>query len=124
MSTDFPDPPPDYLPDSPDDGDYLPEIYRSFRQRYPDASTALDALGGALDSSGPLDPVTRRLVKLGIAVGALSSGAVRSNARKALQEGASPDAVRQVAVLATTTAGFPTSVATLRWIDEVLDADR
>lgn len=124
VSTDFPDPPPEYAIDTPDDGDYLPEIYRSFRQRYPDASTALDALGGALDASGPLDPVTRRLVKLGIAVGALSSGAVRSNARKAVQEGASPDAIRQVAILATTTAGFPTSIAALAWIDEVLNADR
>ena len=121
MSTDFPDP--GGWNSSGDEGDYLPDVYVSFRRRYPVASSALDALGGALDASGPLDAVTRRLVKLGIAVGALSSGAVRSNARKALEEGASPDAIRQVAVLATTTAGFPTCVAALRWIDEVLNAE-
>jgi alkylhydroperoxidase/carboxymuconolactone decarboxylase family protein YurZ len=70
-----------------------------------------------------LDARTQRLVKLGIAVGAVSKGAVRSNARKALTEGATPEEIRQVAVLAVTTAGFPTAVASYAWIDEVLEAD-
>jgi 4-carboxymuconolactone decarboxylase len=123
MSTDFPDPPPGEPGDTLSDSNYLPDVYVSFRGRFPEVSDALDALGRALDASGPLDALTRRLVKLGIAVGALSSGAVRSNARKALDEGASPDSVRQVAVLAATTTGFPTSIATLAWIDEVLNAE-
>ena len=103
--------------------DHLPDVYVSFRQRYPDAAVALDSLAAAVDASGPLDARTQRLVKLGIAVGAVSKGAVRSNARKALAEGATPEEIRQVAVLAVTTAGFPTAVASYAWIDEVLEAD-
>ena len=123
MSTDFPDPSSDEARPQHGESDYLPDVYVSFRQRYPEAADALDVLGHALDASGPLDPRTRRLVKLGIAVGALSNGAVRSNARKALDEGATPDTIRQVAVLATTTTGFPTCIAALGWIDDVLNAE-
>jgi alkylhydroperoxidase/carboxymuconolactone decarboxylase family protein YurZ len=84
---------------------------------------AQDHLGAALDAAGPLDARTRRLVKLGIAVGALADGAVRSNVRKALGEGATAEEVRQVAVLAVTTAAFPTTIAALGWVDEVLAAE-
>jgi 4-carboxymuconolactone decarboxylase len=101
--------------------DYLPDIYVSFRDRFPDVARAQDQLGAALDAAGPLDARTRRLVKLGIAVGALAEGAVRSNVRKAMQEGAGAEEIHHVAMLAVTTAGFPTTVAALGWIDEVLD---
>jgi 4-carboxymuconolactone decarboxylase len=102
--------------------DYLPDVYVSFRSRFGDVARALDALGGAIDRSGPLDERVRRLVKLGIAVGRLAEGAVRSHARQALAAGATPEEVRHVAVLAVTTAGFPTAVAALGWIDEVVGA--
>lgn len=100
--------------------DYLPDIYVSFRERFPDVAGAQDQLGAALDAAGPLDARTRRLVKLGIAVGALAEGAVRSNVRKAMKEGASVEEIRHVAALAVTTAGFPTTIAALGWVDEVL----
>ena len=103
--------------------DYLPEVYVSFRHRFPQVASAQDGLGAALDEAGPLDARTRRLVKLGIAIGALADGAVHSNARKALAEGATAEEIRHVAVLAITTAGFPTSVAALKWIDEVLGTE-
>lgn len=102
--------------------DYLPDVYLTFRERFPDVASATDHLGAALDDAGPLDARERRLVKLGIAIGALADGAVRSNVRKALDDGASPDEIRQVAVLAVTTAGFPTAIAALGWVDEVLAA--
>lgn len=103
--------------------DYLPEVYVAFRERFPDVAGAQDRLGAALDAAGPLDPHTRRLVKLGIAIGALAEGAVRSNARKALGEGATPEEIRHVAVLAVTTAGFPTTSAAMAWVDQVLEAE-
>lgn len=102
--------------------DYLPEIYTRFRDGYPEVAAALDGLAAAADGAGPLDARTQRLVKLGIAAGALAEGAVRSNARKALDEGAAPEEVRQVAILAITTRGFPAAVAALGWVDEVLAA--
>ncbi len=102
--------------------EYLPRAYTDFRSAYPGVAAALDGLGSASAASGPLDSKTQRLVKLGIAVGALAEGSVRSNARRALAAGATADEVRQVAVLAITTVGFPTSIAGLGWVDEVLSA--
>lgn len=102
--------------------EYLPDVYLSFRERFPDVASATDQLGASLDEAGPLDARERRLVKLGIAIGALADGAVRSNVRKALGDGATPDEIRHVAALALTTAGLPTTVAALSWVDEVLGA--
>jgi len=102
--------------------DHLPGIYVRFRDDYPGVAAALDGLGEAVDGAGPLDERTARLVKLGLAVGAVAEGSVKSNARKALAAGAAPADVRQVAMLAITTCGFPTAIAGLGWIDEVLTA--
>jgi alkylhydroperoxidase/carboxymuconolactone decarboxylase family protein YurZ len=102
--------------------DHLPDVYLGFREHYPKVAAALDGLGEAVDGAGPLGERDVRLVKLGLAVGALAEGAVKSNARKALAAGASPDEVRQVGILAITTCGFPTAIAGLGWIDEVLRA--
>lgn len=104
-----------------DDGvEYLPDIYVGLRDRYPEVARALDGLGAAGETAGPLDAREQRLATLGIAIGALAKGAVRSNVRKALGVGATPDEIRHVAVLAITTAGFPAAVAAMGWIDEVL----
>jgi alkylhydroperoxidase/carboxymuconolactone decarboxylase family protein YurZ len=48
---------------------------------------------------------------------------VRSNARKALALGVEPDQLRQAALLAITTVGFPNAMATLQWIEEILVTD-
>lgn len=65
-------------------------------------------------------PLGPWLTSLGIAIGALAEGSVRSNARRALAAGASSDDIRQVALCAITTRGFPTAIAALGWIDEVI----
>ena len=62
-------------------------------------------------------------MKLGLAIGAAAEGSVRSNVRKAIAAGATADEVRQVALLAITTCGFPLAIAGAGWIDEVLDAE-
>ena len=103
--------------------DYLPNVYRRFRADYPDVATALDGLAEAVERTGPLDERSARLIKLGLAVGALAEGAVRSNVRKAVAAGAPPEAVRQVGVMAITTCGFPAAIAAIGWIDEVLAAE-
>ena len=102
--------------------EHLPKVYLRFRNAYPDVAAALDGLGEAADAAGPLDERSARLVKLGLAIGSSSEGSVRSNARKALAAGATPEEVRHVAILAFTTCGFPAGIAGLGWIDEVLDA--
>jgi 4-carboxymuconolactone decarboxylase len=103
--------------------DYLPDVYTDFRHAYPDVAQALDALGAAAGAAGPLEERAQRLVKLGIAIGGLAEGAVRSNTRRALELGISADELRHVAVLAITTASFPTAIAGLSWIEEVLETE-
>lgn len=102
--------------------DYLPDAYTSFRTRNPSVATALDALASTVDGAGPLDDRSRRLVKLGIAIGSESDGAVRSNVRKALALGLTEEELRHAALLAITTCGLPTATAATTWIDEVLSA--
>lgn len=100
--------------------EHLPNVYLRFREGFPNVANALDGLGEAVDTAGPLDERTARLVKLGLAIGASAEGAVRSNARKAVAAGATPEEIRQVALLAITTCGFPAAIAGAGWVDEVL----
>jgi alkylhydroperoxidase/carboxymuconolactone decarboxylase family protein YurZ len=44
---------------------------------------------------------------------------VHSHCRQALAEGVAPEALKQVALLAIPTLGFPRSVAALSWIEDV-----
>lgn len=102
--------------------DYLPDVYLRFGDRFPDVASALGQLGRSTETAGPLDKRSQRLVKLGIAIGALSEGAVRSNVRKGLDEGVTAEEVHHAVTLAITTVGFPASIAALGWVDEVLEA--
>ena len=100
--------------------DYLPEIYQQFERRFPKVKDSFDALGAAEHDAGPLAEKERRLVKLGIAVGAESEGAVRSHVRKLLGIGASEEEILHTIILALTTIGFPATNAALSWAEEVL----
>lgn len=102
--------------------DYLPDVYEDFRRAYPELARAYDALGDQLHRAGPLDKRARRLVKLGIAVGAGAEGAVRSHVRKALDEGVARAEIEHAIVLSFTTAGFATMMASLKWAHEVFAA--
>jgi alkylhydroperoxidase/carboxymuconolactone decarboxylase family protein YurZ len=99
---------------------HLPQIYLAFREAHPEVAQALDELGRTTEQAGPLDARMQRLVKVALAVGSLAEGAVRSNVRKALAAGDTPAEIRHVALLAITTCGFPTAMAGLGWIEEVL----
>jgi len=100
--------------------EYLPEIYQRFEQRFPAVKAAFDELGASEHAAGPLTEKERRLVKLGVAVGAASEGAVRSHVRKLLGIGASPEEILHAVVLALTTIGFPQTNAAVAWAEEVL----
>jgi len=99
---------------------YLPETYKGFKQQFPEIAKSYDALADGCHGWGPLDEKTRRLVKLGIAIGLNSDGAVRSHARRALEAGVSPDELHHAVLMALTTAGFPTMIAAMKWVEEVI----
>lgn len=92
-----------------------------FAKDFPEIWDAYAALGKSCADAGPLGSDTRRLIKLALAIGAGSEGAVHSHTRQALAEGASVESLRQVAALAITTLGFPAAVAALSWIADVTD---
>lgn len=91
-----------------------------FAKLFPSVWDAYQALGQASAQAGPLDASTRRLVKLALAIGARSEGAVHSHCRQALAEGQSPEELRQVVVLAITTLGFPAAMAAFSWLGDVV----
>lgn len=98
----------------------IPGRFLRFQQQYPEVSKAYAALGEATQAAGPLDARTRALTKLALAMGARMEGAVHSHTRKALEAGCSAEEVRHVALLATTTLGFPHMMAALSWVDDVI----
>ena len=97
----------------------IPGWYKEQRKRYPKVFEAYEKLGEATLAAGPLDGKTRALAKLGIAIGSRHEGAVHSHARKSLEAGATVDECRHVALLSTTTIGFPSMMAALSWIEDV-----
>ncbi len=103
--------------------DELPSGAGEVARAYPDVWNAYAALGKACAEAGPLDGRTIRLVKLALAIGALSEGAVHSHTRRAVAEGVAPELLRQVALLAIPTLGFPQGVKALSWIEDIIDPE-
>ncbi len=100
----------------------LPKPYQRFRRQHPGVVAAHEAMGAACAETGPLDAKTRELVRLAIAIGGRTEGAVHSHARRALEAGATPAEVRHVVALAAPTVGFPAAVAASTWVEDVLPA--
>ena len=99
----------------------LPDFLEGVIKQYPEVWKAYQDFGEACSNAGPLDEKTVRLVKLALAVGAKSEGAVHSHTRRALRQGISPEELRQVALLAVTSIGWSPSMAALSWIQDVVD---
>lgn len=99
----------------------LPSGAGRVADEYPDVWQAYSVLGRACSEAGPLDARTRRLVKLALAVGAGSEGAVHSHVRRGLEEGVSAQELKQVAMLGIPTLGLPAAVAALTWIEDVTE---
>ncbi|MCC7265342.1 MAG: carboxymuconolactone decarboxylase family protein [Candidatus Latescibacteria bacterium] len=97
-----------------------PRAYRDFVTRFPQLGAAWDLINEA-GAAGPLDERTCRLIKLGIAIGALREGAVHSGVRKALGLGITPAELEQVVALAAGTLGLPATVAAHTWVKEVIE---
>jgi alkylhydroperoxidase/carboxymuconolactone decarboxylase family protein YurZ len=98
----------------------VPKRFREFGRRYPAIAAAYESLAKATQEAGPLDTKARCLVKLGIAAGAWREGAVHSHTRRALDAGCTPEEIRHVVLLATTTLGFPSMMAVMTWVEDVL----
>ncbi len=100
---------------------YLPEKYKSFASQYPEIFESYKKMGTLVRESGPLDEKIQNLVKLGIAVGSNSRGAVMSHTRKALDTGATEEEINHAILLALSTTGFPNMIAAIHWAGDVIE---
>jgi alkylhydroperoxidase/carboxymuconolactone decarboxylase family protein YurZ len=96
-----------------------PAAFTGFAERYPELKQAWETIGKA-GKKGPIDAETARLVKLGVAVGAMREGSVHASVRKALAQGISREAIEQVIALAAGTIGLPSAVAVFTWVRDVM----
>ena len=101
-----------------------PQQYTNIMQKYKGVIKALDGLGKAAKSAGPLNRKQSELIQLAAAAAIHSEGSVHSHTRRALAAGAKPDEIRHAIILLTSTIGFPTVSAALSWADDVLERKR
>ncbi|MEX1256190.1 MAG: carboxymuconolactone decarboxylase family protein [Gemmatimonadota bacterium] len=94
-----------------------PQTFKEFAAQYPKLAEAWEKIAQA-GGDGPLDKKTARLVKLGVAMGAMREGAVHSSARKARAIGITQEEIDQVVALAAGTLGLPSTVAVWSWVNE------
>jgi 4-carboxymuconolactone decarboxylase len=87
----------------------------------PEAKKSFQSLRDAVIKSGPLDSKTCELITLGAFATARIEGGFKTHARRLLNDGVSPEALRQ-AVLVTFGATTTLTVAldALHWIDDVV----
>ena len=97
-----------------------PAMYDKFSERFPGLREAWDKIGEA-GKGGPIDERAARLIKLGIAIGAMREGSVHSAVRKARAMGISREELEQVVALAAGTIGMPSTVAVYSWILDELE---
>lgn len=100
-----------------------PTPFQEFRKRNRAIVAAYERLSEVCHESGPLPANIRTLVKLGMAIGARHEGAIHAHTRLARAAGWPDSALRHVALLATTTLGFPAMMAAHRQIEDVLSGD-
>lgn len=101
----------------------LPHSASKFASEYPEVWQAFNQLGNQCHQAGPLDEKTRRLVKVGLAVGAGLEGGTHSAVRNAVDAGITADEIRHVVVLSITTLGFPEAIRAMTWVDDCLSKD-
>jgi alkylhydroperoxidase/carboxymuconolactone decarboxylase family protein YurZ len=99
-----------------------PQLHEEFVGRYPELNQAWQMIAEA-GRQGPLDDKTARLVKLGVAMGALREGPVHASVRKALAMGITRDEIEQVVALAAGTLGLPATAAVYSWVRDLVRED-
>ncbi|NOY69972.1 MAG: carboxymuconolactone decarboxylase family protein [Deltaproteobacteria bacterium] len=100
---------------------YLPASFTSFQKKFSDVYSHYEALTKACRVHGPLDRKQQDMIKLGIAIGQQSKGAVMSQTRKALSSGATAEEIEHALLLSLTTVGFQAMIAAMGWVNEVIE---
>lgn len=96
--------------------------YLRLKKSEPAFIKALDELGSAARKAGPLDEKTVQLIQLAAAAAIGSEGSVRSHVRRALEDGAKAEEIRQALMVLATVVGLPNVLVAIGWADEVIAA--
>ena len=99
----------------------LPKRFEKFQKDFPEIAKAYENLGTTVHKAGPLDNKIRALIKLAISTGAGMEGAVHSHTRKAIEAGCSKEAIKQTVMLALPTIGFPSTMAVMSWVEDIIE---
>jgi 4-carboxymuconolactone decarboxylase len=97
------------------------KVYEKIEKSHPEIFSAVESLGDAVRSAGPLDKKTTQLIQLAAAAASQSEGSVHSHTKRALAEGASRAEIEHTLLLLISAIGFPKSAAALSWAYDVLD---
>ncbi|MCB2188910.1 MAG: carboxymuconolactone decarboxylase family protein [Deltaproteobacteria bacterium] len=98
----------------------LPKPYVKFKDEFPAIHEDLERLGQHVREYGPLSTRDFHLVKLGLAFATESRGGVKSQVRRALEDGFTVEEIKHAALLCLPTIPFASMVASLGWVEEVL----
>jgi len=101
----------------------VPERFRTFCERHQGIAEAYENLASECRNAGTLGARDQALARLGVAIGTQIEGAIRSQTRKALDTGLTPDEIRHAIVLSITTIGFPRMMAALTCVEDLLEAN-
>jgi len=99
----------------------IPNHYESLKNRFPGVMEALQSLGSAVRSEGPLDRKTGHLIQLAAAAVSQSEGGVHSHTRQALESGATTEEIYHTLILLVSPVGFPKVAAAISWVDDIIN---
>lgn len=94
--------------------------YETVKKYHPEYLEAVEKLGLQVKSEGPIDNKTAQLIQLAASISTKSEGATHSHTKRALEAGATKEEIRHCVLLLTNTIGFPTVMAGLSWVNDIL----
>ncbi len=96
-------------------------IYEKVAANHPKVMAAVETLGDAVRSSGPLDAKHAHLIQLAAAAAGQSEGSVHSHTRRALEAGATRAEIEHTLMLLISVIGFPRVAAALSWAYDLIE---
>jgi alkylhydroperoxidase/carboxymuconolactone decarboxylase family protein YurZ len=99
----------------------IPAHYQKTKTAHPDYISAVETLGESLKNAGPLDESLAQFLQLAASISIKSEGATHSHTRQLVELGFSPEEIRHAVILLSNTIGFPTVMAGLSWVNDILE---
>jgi len=96
--------------------------YEMVKEFHPEYIEAVENLGEVAKASGSLDSKTAELIQIAASIAIKSEGATHSHTKRALKAGASKEEIRHSVIILSNTLGFPTVMAGMSWVNDILNA--